>query len=146
MLGPGESGSIRTQKGHHERLTLFRGSRKVVEATMAKRYKTFREFYPFYLTQHTHPVCRALHVIGVFVAALVLGIALAYRAWLIALLSPSLGYALGWTGHFVFERNRPASFRQPLYSFIGDLAMTRDVITGKIGLQPDRDRPTPRIT
>ena len=108
---------------------------------MSERYRTFREFYPFYLTQHTNPVCRLLHVIGVFASTASLVSALASQAWLWAALSPLVGYAFGWTGHFVFEGNRPASFKQPIFSFIGDLTMARDVVTGKIGLSPSESRP-----
>lgn len=107
---------------------------------MAERYRTFHEFYPFYLEQHTNPICRLLHVLGVFASAGTLVIALVQHAWLVAVLSPLVGYAFGWTGHFVFERNRPASFRQPLYSFVGDLAMARDVVIGRIGLRPNKGR------
>jgi hypothetical protein len=103
---------------------------------MSSRYQTFREFYPFYLTQHHHPVCRGLHVVGVFASTATLVTALASQAWTYAALAPLVGYAFGWTGHFVFEGNRPASFRQPIFSFLGDLAMARDVIAGRIGLRP----------
>ena len=108
---------------------------------MSERYRTFHYFYPFYLTQHTHPICRLLHVIGVFASTATLVTALASHAWLIAALAPLVGYAFGWTGHFVFEGNRPASFRQPIFSFLGDLAMARDVVTGRIGLSPGGDTP-----
>jgi hypothetical protein len=108
---------------------------------MPSQYSTFREFYPFYLTQHTNPICRLLHVIGVFASAATLLTGLASQAWLMAALSPLVGYAFGWTGHFVFEGNRPASFRQPIFSFMGDLAMARDVVTGRIGLRPTGNTP-----
>lgn len=108
---------------------------------MSERYKTFREFYPFYLTQHANPVCRLLHVIGVLASATALFTSLATQAWLMAALSPLVGYAFGWTGHFVFEGNRPASFNQPIFSFIGDLSMARDVLTGKIRLRPTETTP-----
>jgi hypothetical protein len=103
------------------------------------RYRTFRDFYSFYLTQHRDPVCRLLHVVGVLASAATLAVGLASQVWLVAALAPLVGYAFGWTGHFVFEGNRPASFRQPLLSFLGDLAMARDVLTGRIALRPARD-------
>jgi hypothetical protein len=107
---------------------------------MPSRYRTFREFYPFYLGQHAHPICRLLHVIGVFASTAALLIALASQQWLFAALAPLIGYGCGWTGHFVFEGNRPASFRQPIFSFLGDLAMARDVVSGRIGLRPHGER------
>ena len=42
------------------------------------------------------------------------------------------GYGFAWVGHFFFEHNRPATFSHPIYSLIGDWAMFRDVLTGKI--------------
>lgn len=108
---------------------------------MSSRYRTFHEFYPFYLTQHLNPICRVLHVIGACVSTATLLTALATGAWLVAALSPLIGYAFGWTGHFVFERNRPASFRQPIFSFLGDLAMARDVLTGRLSVRPARPDP-----
>jgi hypothetical protein len=108
---------------------------------MPSRYATFREFYPFYLTQHLNPICRLLHVMGVFASTATLVTALATQTWLLAALSPLIGYGFGWTGHFVFEGNRPASFRQPIFSFLGDLAMARDVVTGRIGLRPTGETP-----
>ena len=45
------------------------------------------------------------------------------------------GYACAWVGHFVFEKNKPASFKQPLYSFISDWRMFSDVLRGNLSLQ-----------
>ena len=97
-----------------------------------RRHATFREFYPFYLSEHANRTCRRLHFVG---SSLALGCVLALiltgdAAWLaVGLLC---GYGCAWIGHFVFEKNKPASFRQPLYSFIGDWAMYRDILTGRI--------------
>jgi hypothetical protein len=99
---------------------------------MSRSYASFREFYPFYLSEHRNRTCRRLHFVGTTLglACLVAAIAMA-NGWFV-LLGLALGYALAWVGHFFFEKNRPATFRQPLYSFVGDWAMYRDMLTGRI--------------
>ncbi len=99
---------------------------------MAEKFTTFREFYPYYLSQHTHPVCRTLHFIGSIVALTMLAIALATGNpwWLVAV--PLCGYAFAWVGHFFFEHNRPATFTYPGFSLMGDWVMFWQLLTGKI--------------
>jgi hypothetical protein len=98
------------------------------------RYANFREFYPFYLAEHANRTCRRLHfigtslVIGVFVAAIVRH----DSRWL--LLAPLAGYGFAWVGHFFFEKNRPATFKYPLYSLVGDWVMYWDILRGRISL------------
>lgn len=97
-----------------------------------KRYVSFSEFYPFYLSQHSNKVNRALHVIGSVLSLL----------WVVfSVISHQLmhipgflliGYGFAWIGHFFFEKNRPATFKYPLYSFIGDLRMAFDVLTFRL--------------
>ena len=100
--------------------------------TTNERFDSFRDFYPFYLGEHSNRTCRRLHFVG---TALVIGTliyAFASRAFGIVWLVPIFGYGFAWVGHYVFEKNRPATFRHPLYSLIGDFAMFRDMLTGKI--------------
>ena len=97
-------------------------------------YATFRAFYPFYLSEHSNRTCRLLHFIG---SSLVIGIVVAAimqrdPRWL--LLAPIAGYGFAWVGHFVFEKNRPASFKQPLYSLMGDWVMYWEMLLGRIKL------------
>jgi hypothetical protein len=96
------------------------------------RFNTFREFYPFYLGEHRHATCRRLHFIGSCGVLALLGIATWQRNgwWLLAALA--CGYGFAWIGHFFFEHNRPATFRHPLYSFVGDWVMFKDILTGRI--------------
>jgi hypothetical protein len=96
------------------------------------RFGTFREFYPFYLEEHRHPVSRRLHVIGTTLALALLFVALAGSRWWLVPLALVPGYALAWIGHFFFEHNRPATFKHPLYSLAGDFVMLRDVLRGRI--------------
>jgi len=99
---------------------------------MAKSYASFAEFYPFYLSEHANRMCRRLHFIG---TSLVLGCVVAAMVtgnawWLLA--APVCGYGFAWIGHFRFEKNRPATFEYPLYSFAGDWLMYRDMLMGRI--------------
>jgi len=97
---------------------------------MTKAYTSFKDFYPFYLSQHTDATCSRLHVIGTS-GSLLLAIYLAYQglwAWLPSCLL--VGYAFAWVGHFIFEKNRPATFTYPLYSFMGDWVMLWQTLTG----------------
>ncbi|MCK8047082.1 DUF962 domain-containing protein [Shewanella sp. 1CM18E] len=90
---------------------------------MSKRYRSFAEFYPFYLSQHQHKTCRILHYIGSSFVILLFGYVLLTQQWFLMLLLPVIGYGFAWIGHFVFEKNRPATFEYPLYSFIADWVM-----------------------
>ena len=56
---------------------------------------------------------------------------LATRQWLLLLALPLVGYGFAWVGHFVFEKNRPATFKYPLYSFMGDWVMLKDALMGR---------------
>jgi hypothetical protein len=98
------------------------------------RYSTFREFYPFYLSEHRDRNCRRMHFVGSSLAIVFVIVTILTRNawWLVAGLV--CGYAFAWVGHFAFEKNRPASFKQPLYSFIGDWVMYRDIWIGRIQL------------
>jgi hypothetical protein len=101
---------------------------------MATAFKSFRDFYPFYLAEHRHPVCRRLHFIGSTCVLVCVALAIVTRNawWLAAALLA--GYGCAWVGHFFFEHNRPATFTHPIYSFIGDWVMFKDVLTGKVTL------------
>ena len=94
--------------------------------------KTFAEFYPFYLADDANRTSRLMLFAGP-----ALGLALFLHAfatlnfwWLLAGLA--CGYAFAWVGHFFFEKNRPATFTHPFYSFMGDWVMWKDILTGKI--------------
>ncbi len=93
---------------------------------------SFAEFYPFYLSEHNNRTCRRLHFVGSSLGLVCLGTALATgNAWWV-LVGLLCGYAFAWVGHFGFEKNKPASFKRPLYSFMGDWVMYKDIWTGRI--------------
>jgi hypothetical protein len=97
-----------------------------------KSFKTFAEFYPFYLGEHQNTTCRRLHFIGSTLVLVCLAM-LVYSGRPQYLLYGLLcGYGFAWVGHFGFEKNKPASFKRPWFSFMGDWAMYRDIWTGKI--------------
>jgi hypothetical protein len=99
---------------------------------VTERFSSFSEFYPFYLSEHSNRACRRLHVAGsLLVLALAALAVLLKNAWLLLLL-PVAGYGFAWVGHFFFQKNRPATFRHPLYSFAGDWVMLAQVLTGRI--------------
>ncbi len=97
----------------------------------ATPFRTFREFYPFYLREHTNRTSRRLHFVGTSVALALLILTLAMRIWWIAGLALVEGYAFAWIGHFFFEHNRPATFKHPWFSLMGDWRLWWDVITRK---------------
>jgi len=97
-----------------------------------KKYKSFKSFYPFYLSQHQDITCRRLHFIGSSLIIITLAYALINTAWSLLWILPILGYGFAWVGHFFFEKNKPATFTYPWYSFLGDWVMYKDTLTGKL--------------
>jgi hypothetical protein len=98
------------------------------------RFASFRDFYPYYLGEHRDARCRRLHVTGstLVLLAIVLALALRDLRWL--WLAPLAGYGCAWIGHYAYEKNRPATFRHPLYSLMGDWVMYWQVLRGKVRL------------
>lgn len=97
-----------------------------------QRYRSFAEFYPFYLSQHVDPSCRRLHVVGSLIVLAILAWAIGTRTWWGLLAVPVAGYGFAWVGHFFFEKNRPATFTYPGYSLMGDWVMFWQVLTRKL--------------
>lgn len=98
----------------------------------AAGFASFRDFYPYYLSEHADRTCRRLHFAGTtLVIAIVLATLITGQAALLWL-APLAGYGFAWFGHYVFEKNRPATFKYPFYSLWGDFVMYKDMLTGKI--------------
>jgi hypothetical protein len=99
-----------------------------------REFKSFADFYPFYLSEHSDRTCRRLHFAGSTLSLVCLALLLVTGNlwWLLA--GIVVGYAFAWIGHFGFEKNKPASFKRPLYSFMGDWAMYRDIWAGRVKL------------
>ena len=97
----------------------------------SSQFASFREFYPYYLQQHTNRTSRRLHIVGTLLAlaAALAALVLGRWAWLLAV--PFAGYLPAWLGHWVFEHNSPATFRHPLYSLRGDFMLLVEVLGGR---------------
>lgn len=95
-------------------------------------FSSFAEFYPFYLSEHSNRRCRRLHFIGstLVIAVVLLALFTGQLGWL--WLMPVFGYGGAWIGHYAFEKNRPATFKHPLYSLLGDWVMYGQMLRGKV--------------
>ena len=93
---------------------------------------TFPEFWPMYLKEHRHRLNRSVHLAGTicYLGLLAVLLVMGRYAWIWAV--PVVAYGFAWTGHFVIEKNRPATFRHPLLSLIGDHKMAWFMVTGRI--------------
>ena len=99
---------------------------------MTPKFANFHEFYVFYLSEHRNAQSRRLHFIGTASVLVLIVAASITGQWRLLWLVPIVGYGFAWIGHIAFEKNRPATFRHPLYSLIGDFAMFRDILLGRI--------------
>lgn len=119
-------------------------------------YATFDAFYPYYLGEHANSICRRLHLVGTSISSLVLlrvlvsfipkvvagsnsksdsahieKLRLQAPLWKYLAGGMLQAYFMAWVGHFFFEHNKPATFKYPIYSLLGDLKMLSEVVTGK---------------
>jgi hypothetical protein len=98
----------------------------------ARQFKSFAEFYPFYLGEHANRTCRRLHFLGSTLALVCVAMLVFTGQPQYLLYGLLCGYGCAWIGRFAFEKNKPASFKRPLYSFVGDWVMYKDLWTGRI--------------
>lgn len=103
------------------------------------KYQSFAEFYPYYLQEHRDPVCRKLHYVGSSLVILCLFTFFLTGNLHFLWLSPLIGYGFAWVGHFFFEKNRPATFIYPMYSFCADWVMLKDAILSVFGFKTPLD-------
>jgi hypothetical protein len=94
--------------------------------------ETYTEFWDFYVQEHSKPTTRLLHFIGTTLGLILLVWFVATGRWLV------VGYAFAWFAHFVVEKNRPATFRYPLWSFISDFKMMSYMATGRMSREVER--------
>lgn len=105
---------------------------------MAARIATYREFWPYYVSQHRDVTCRRLHVVGTSLVIGFIALAAATRNpwWLLA--APVAGYGPAWIGHFGFEKNRPATFDYLAWSLLADFQMYGCILTGRMGRELEK--------
>jgi len=90
---------------------------------MSNQIENYREFWPFYLREHSHPKNRKLHFIGTALVLLILVASLFNQQYLWMLSIPLVGYGFAWYGHFKIEKNKPATFKYPFWSLFSDFRM-----------------------
>jgi hypothetical protein len=100
-------------------------------------FKNFQEFWPFYVKEHRKPATRWMHFVGTAFLIPIIYLAISTSAlWIIAI--PLVGYGFAWTSHFGIEKNKPATFKYPFWSFISDLKMFWFMLTGKMNAEVKR--------
>ncbi len=92
----------------------------------------FKEYYEYYLILHTNPKCRLLHFIGQWVTIAFTILVFHNWYWFLIPVIPFVVYPFAWTGHYLFEKNEPAAFKNPLYAKAADWVMFKDIILGRI--------------
>ena len=105
---------------------------------MEDRIKSFEEFYPFYLKQHSNKICRLLHVIGTTIVLALAFTAVYHNIPALWIAVPIAGYGFAWVGHFFFEKNKPATFKYPMWSLRSDFKMYFDFLSGKNSLDASK--------
>lgn len=109
-----------------------------MEQQEPQRYTSFKEFYPYYLSEHQNTTSRVLHFIGTALLIIVAIAAVLSGEYVWLLLVPVIGYGFAWVGHFFFERNKPATFKYPFYSLASDFKLFFDILRGKQGFKSKR--------
>jgi hypothetical protein len=105
---------------------------------MIQKFKSFEDFWPFYLSQHNTPICRAFHYAGTLIATVPFFYFIFTGNFLFIPLSLLPGYGLAWIGHFGFEKNKPAAFNNPIWSLLGDYKMLYYFFAGKIVVETQK--------
>lgn len=105
---------------------------------MADDIKTFEDFWPHYVRAHSNKTNRTLHFVGTSAAVALAGTGLLTGNWLLLGAAPVVGYGFAWVGHFVFEKNVPATFGHPLWSFAADFVMWKKIASGTMEAEVEK--------
>ena len=96
-----------------------------------ERYKSFEDFYPYYIAEHDHKYTKLMHFIGTSISIYFLIKFILSFNFLFILYALLAGYGFAWIGHFFIEKNKPATFKYPFYSLKGDYKMYLEILQGK---------------
>ena len=102
------------------------------------RFNSFEEFWPYYVAEHSQPATRTLHALGTSASVACALTLVARRKWKLLPLALVPGYGAAWLAHFLIERNKPATFDYPLWSFIADYKMIGLMASGKMDAEVER--------
>jgi hypothetical protein len=100
---------------------------------MSEPITKYSEFWPYYLREHAKPGTRGIHFFGTGLGTAVLMAAILTRIWWLVPLGLLAGYGPAWIAHFFVEKNRPATFKYPLWSLVSDYRMAFAWLTGRLG-------------
>jgi hypothetical protein len=103
-----------------------------------REFNSFREFWPHYVAEHSQPTTRLLHLIGTATGILAAIYFIATGRWWLFPLGLIPGYGAAWIGHFFIEKNKPATFQHPLWSFMGDYKMIAMMLSGGMKKEVER--------
>jgi hypothetical protein len=115
---------------------------RISEDVSERELKTFAEFWPFYVGEHSRPLTRLLHATGTLASTILIIALLSTGRWRWLPLALVVGYATAWAAHFFVEHNRPATFKYPLWSFLADYKMVALMLTGRMRREVARARAT----
>jgi len=93
-----------------------------------------KEYYKYYLSLHQNHMCRRMHFLGQIATILFVMFIITNQYWILAPLIPFIVYPFAWTGHYRYEKNRPAAFSDPIKAKISDWIMFKDIIFGKLSI------------
>jgi hypothetical protein len=109
------------------------------------RFKTFKEFWPYYVREHANPWTRRFHFVGTTLAVSTLGVAALRRKPALIPLALVAGYGPAWFSHFFIEKNKPATFKYPLWSLLADFKMWSKMARGKMDRTVERAMATKEV-
>lgn len=109
-------------------------------AKTKKQIETYDEFWDFYVREHSEPLTRLLHFAGTSLALVMLFWFIRSGNWYYFPLCLVVGYGFAWTSHFFIEKNKPATFQYPFWSFISDYKMMFFMLTGRMNAEVERVR------